>query len=113
MPDKQDRYRKRKSEQGLKRVEVLVPAAFSAHLKAYARALRDAHKFGAEPPLFDGIRALSTNTAQPQGQNASSMTLKRDEVEKEQIQSNTMERPRKSEKSKNTRPDFSKGLLDE
>ena len=55
MIDKQDRYRKRKSEQGFQRVEVLIPEALAPLLKAYARALRDAHSLGVEPPLFDGM----------------------------------------------------------
>lgn len=55
MPDKQDRYRKRKGEQGFQRVEVLVPREMTGHLKAYARALRDAHTLRLDPPLFDGM----------------------------------------------------------
>lgn len=55
MTSKQDRYRKRKAEQGFQRVEVLVPEVLAPHLKAYARALRDTHALGTAPPLFDGM----------------------------------------------------------
>lgn len=56
MADKQNRYRQRKTDQGLKRVEVLVPSGSVPHLKAYARALRDASQLGFAAPLFDGLR---------------------------------------------------------
>lgn len=55
MPDKQDRYRKRKAEQGFQRIELLVPEAAAPYLKAYARALRDAHSLGLALPLFEGM----------------------------------------------------------
>ena len=55
VPDKQSRYRKRQTEQGLHRIEVLVPSESIDHLKAYARALRDAHRLGARFPSFDGM----------------------------------------------------------
>ena len=62
MSDKQSRYRKHKVEQGFQRVEVLVPAGATTHLKAYARALRDAHRLGARFPSFDGMPATSDGT---------------------------------------------------
>jgi hypothetical protein len=55
MPDKQSRYRQRQAAQDFRRIEVLVPAEGVAHLKAYARALRDAHLLGARIPSFDGM----------------------------------------------------------
>jgi len=55
MPDKQSLYRKRQAKQGFHRIEVRVPAEGVAHLKAYARALRDAHRLGARIPSFDGM----------------------------------------------------------
>lgn len=58
MPQKQERYRNKKVEQGFRRVELLVPAVATDHLKAYARALRDAHTLGLELPLFEGMVAV-------------------------------------------------------
>jgi len=55
MTDKQGRYRQRKIDQGLKRVEVLVPSESVPYLKAYARALRDAHQLGLITPSFEGM----------------------------------------------------------
>jgi hypothetical protein len=65
MADKQNRYRQRKTDQGLKRVEVLVPSESVPHLKAYARALRDASQLGLIPPTFEGM----TRKASPQFQH--------------------------------------------
>ena len=62
MSDKQSRYRKHKAEQGFHRVEVLVPEEAATHLKAYARALRDAHRLGARFPSFDGMPPASDGT---------------------------------------------------
>jgi hypothetical protein len=55
VPDKQHRYRNRKLQQGFSRVEVLVPSESIGHMKAYARALRDAHSLGSAFPLFEGM----------------------------------------------------------
>ena len=96
MSDKQNRYRTRKSEQGIQRVEVLIPKALAPLLKAYARALRDAHSLGMEPPLFDGMNgrpAPQEIAPAPSGSIASHQNS------------------RPNEKPKEKKPDFSKGLF--
>lgn len=118
MPDKQDRYRKRKAEQGLYRVEVLIPQDAVPLLKAYARALRDAHSLGLDAPLFDGMErrpddrptgaanAQHAPTAHAGGtSNATGTRMVR--LEANADLQNIRSAPDKM------RPDFSKGLLDE
>ena len=91
MADKQDRYRQRKTDQGFKRVEVLVPFESIPYLKAYARALRDAHELGLERPLFQSM-----------GQRR----------EQEHVSINQPENKSREIHEINKRPDFSGGLLD-
>lgn len=116
MPDKQERYRKRNAEQGLQRVEVIVPEELAPYLKAYARALRDARALGLEPPLFEGLLPASTQPT-PQADTAKfSQTAQQhsapEHVETEPLTA-TPSRQRKPEKTVMPRPDFSKGLFDE
>lgn len=115
MPDKQDRYRKRKTEQGLQRVEVLVPGELVPHLKAYARALRDTHALGAEPPLFDGMWRAARGLPQPMDLDAASTLRKNEGLEQDHSKGlhPTMPQPRQTAGTAKTRPDFSKGLLDD
>ena len=112
MPDKQDRYRKRKTEQGFQRVEVLVPDALTAHLKSYARALRDAHALGLDPPLFDGMkRATSASADLSSSTSAQPAELP---ASKPVASARPAAQPARSATVKSKqRPDFSKGLLDE
>lgn len=115
MPDKQERYRKRNAEQGLQRVEVIVPEALAPYLKAYARALRDAHALGLEPPLFEGMR--SNTRPDPQAATAKFSQAAQQHSVAEHVQTEPLTalqtRQRKSDKAIKPRPDFSKGLLDE
>ena len=104
MSDKQGRYRKHKAEQGFHRVEVLVPAESVEHLKAYVRALRDAHRLGSAIPLFEGMtpgrsphRVYSTNIQSTPPPVADARPLSAD--------------PSKSKPRRPTRPDFSRGIL--
>ncbi len=115
MPDKQDRYRKRKAEQGFQRVEVLVPEALAPHLKAYARALRDAHTLGLEPPLFDGMGSSAREILQPVEPSTALTEQKRELEEHDQPKPPApAARPaREVAGATKPRPDFSKGLLDE
>lgn len=103
MPGKQDRYRKRKAEQGFQRIELLVPEAAAPYLKAYARALRDAHALGLEPPLFDGMR-LSTDEVPPPPVVSSSLPdkIKHDKAEQGQSKQGAAEshKIRRAEKSR-------------
>ena len=116
MPDKQDRYRKRKAKQGFQRVEVLIPKDTAPLLKAYARALSDAHSLGLDLPLFDGMgrqadkrpggATLEEQAPKPPAHNTKSAPGKR------------VTQPTESAQSKNpkssparARPDFSGGLL--
>ena len=108
MADKQDRYRKRKSEQGFQRVEVLIPHDTAPLLKAYARALRDAHNLGLEPPLFDGMARTAPaqeDRARPTPAEPSTPTIAPVKPTARGTGLNTVEAKQ--------RPDFSKGLLDE
>lgn len=118
MPDKQDRYRKRKADQGLYRVEVLIPQDDVPLLKAYARALRDAHSLGLDAPLFDGMEhrldgrptgATSVRHAPtPRAGGTSNAAITRTAKLKANADlQNIRNVPDKK------RPDFSKGLLDE
>lgn len=115
MPDKQDRYRKRNAAQGLQRVEVIVPEALAPYLKAYARALRDAHALGLEPPLFEGMRSNTRVDPQPATEKFSQKAQRHSATEHVQTDPLTAppSPPRKPEKTAMPRPDFSKGLLDE
>lgn len=118
MPDKQERYRKRKSEQGFKRVEVLVPHSSAPLLKAYARALRDAHALGLEGPLFNGMEGRAghrTAGAEPARQTSKSHASN---IEGTALTGSATPDTNAGAKSKRSvpdkpRPDFSKGLLDE
>lgn len=118
MPDKQDRYRKRKSEQGLKRVEVLIPHDTAPLLKAYARALRDAHALGLEAPLFNGMEGRSDHRMAGAEPTPETQKLRANETEGtartrfKATEANTGPKRKKSAPDK-MRPDFSKGLLDE
>lgn len=112
MPAKQERYRKRKADQGFQRVELLVPEELVSHLKAYARALRDAHALGLAAPLFDGMRALSQSPEQepppasaPMGDGDRSRL-----IPPAQLKADVSDRERQQ---RARRPDFSRGLLDE
>lgn len=118
MLDKQDRYRKRKTEQGLHRVEVLIPQGAVPLLKAYARALRDAHSLGLDAPLFDGMEyrtdhrptgaATTRHAPKPRtGDTANAIGTRTATLE-----ANADRRSKKCTPDK-VRPDFSKGLLDE
>tara|TARA_R110000850_G_scaffold20172_2_gene60185 strand:+ start:3831 stop:4178 length:348 start_codon:yes stop_codon:yes gene_type:complete len=115
MADKQDRYRKRKSEQGFQRVEVLVPEVAAPHLKAYARALRDAHALGLEPPLFEGMGSSARKI--PEAIMSSTTSAAQEYESKVNDQpvrpTPTVAAPRKDTREVNPRPDFSKGLLDD
>lgn len=114
MPDKQDRYRERKTEQGFRRVEVIVPEELISHLKAYARALRDTHALGALPPLFDGMGSRSQNILLPVEKNIQTTA--------EEIEQTNQDHPdpspsrtaqtRKIVRPTKPKPDFSGGLLD-
>lgn len=114
MADKQDRYRKRKAEQGFQRVEVLVPEDMAMHLKGYARALRDAHTLGLDPPLFEGMRNRSRNILPSVEQNIQPTEEQLGEANQDQpvtlpskpAQTHKTTRPTKP------KPDFSGGLLD-
>lgn len=106
MPAKQDRYRQRKEEQGFQRVEVIVPSETAAYLKAYARALRDAHQLGLEPPLFAGLHRAA--------EIAISSELPETPLDREPPQGRSDHvalKPTAPPVKK--RPDFSKGLLDD
>lgn len=96
MSDKQGRYRKHKAEQGFHRVEVLVPEEAAEHLKAYARALRDAHKLGLALPLFDN---LARHRGKPAAPSSPAMVTQAPQDVK------------KSGNSSPVRPDFSGGIL--
>lgn len=115
MPDKQDRYRKRNAQQGLQRVEVIVPEALAPYLKAYARALRDAQALGLEPPLFEGMRSNTRPDSKADTAKFSQTAQQHSAAEHEQTEPLTAppSRQRKSDKTAMPRPDFSKGLLDE
>lgn len=117
MPDKQNRYRERKAEQGLQRVEVLIPQDAAPLLKAYARALRDAYSLGMDAPLFNGMahnndRPIDNATARQTLKPNTGDTTKTPEMRtaKRGIKA---ERQTKPTPKKKLRPDFSKGLLDE
>lgn len=114
MPDKQDRYRKRKSEQGLKRVEVLVPEAMAIHLKAYARALRDAHALDLEPPLFEGMGSSARQISEAIESNTVSTAQKNERVGQDHPRHPTpkVAAPRNVTGETKPRPDFSGGLLE-
>ena len=103
MPDKQDRYRKRKEEQGFQRIELLVPRMAAPYLKAYARALRDAHALGFEPPLFEGLSQTKSTTREPFAPKQSSNIPTQDSVSSKSDERTSKIKPR---------PDFSSGLLD-
>ena len=118
MADKQDRYRKRKNEQGFRRVEVLIPQDAIPLLKAYARALRDAHSLALDAPLFDGMErrdgdrpigaANARHTPKPRvGHTANAAGTRTARLEANADLQNKKSAPDK------VRPDFSKGLLDE
>ena len=113
MPDKQERYRKRNAAQGLQRVEVIVPEALAPYLKAYARALRDAHALGMEPPLFDGLRSNTRPARQDDTAEFSQAAQQHSVAEHVQCEPLTapLIRQRKSDLATKPRPDFSKGLL--
>ena len=98
MPEKQERYRNKKVEQGFRRVELLVPAVATDHLKAYARALRDADMLGLELPLFNGMATMPRH-APPQ----------RPSPLRETVVSKPDAPNRKPQAQK--KPDFSGGLL--
>lgn len=118
MPDKQERYRKRNAAQGLQRVEVIVPEALAPYLKAYARALRDAHSLGLDTPLFDGMgrniddRLICSTTAQLKVKPHAGDTTKAPERRAAKLEIGG-KRQSKPTPTKKVRPDFSKGLLDE
>ncbi len=104
MSDKQSRYRKHKVEQGFQRVEVLVPSESVEYLKAYARALRDAHRLGSALPLFEGMmpgrsphQVYSANTQSTPPPMAEARPLPAG--------------PSKSKPRRPTKPDFSRGIL--
>jgi hypothetical protein len=101
MPDKQERYRNRQTDQGLKRVEVLVPIKMAAHLKAYARALRDAHQLCVDPPLFEGMARVAAIQILPQEAVPTTKTNARDIESDTTTQNNT------------NRPNFSKGIFND
>lgn len=106
MSDKQDRYRERKEGQGFQRVEVLVPSTMAGLLKAYARALRDAHALELDPPLFGGMGR--TNTASTPTEASTENELS------DQVAHPLADRRHapNARNPKTNRPDFSKGLLD-
>lgn len=118
MPDKQDRYRERKNAQGFQRVEVLIPQDAAPLLKAYARALRDAHSLGLDTPLFDGMgrntddRLIGSATARPTVKPRAGDTTKAPEMRTAKLEIDG-EHQSKPTPTKKVRPDFSKGLLDE
>lgn len=116
MLDKQDRYRKRKSQQGFQRVEVLVPEAAVPLIKAYARALRDAHSLGLDAPLFDGMGRQADK--RPGGATLEEQAPKPPAQNTKPAPGERVTQPAKSAQSKNpessparARPDFSTGLL--
>lgn len=115
MPDKQDRYRKRKSDQGFQRVEVLVPEDMATHLKAYARALRDAHALGLEPPLFDGMRMFSRDAPHRADHDMAAASREHEQAERPQPNAPqpSATSARKTTRATKPRPDFSGGLIDE
>lgn len=113
MPDKQERYRKRNAAQGLQRVEVIVPEALAPYLKAYARALRDAHALDMEPPLFEGMRVSLQKAPWSEAQPPSSAAQQDEHTVREKTQSDTAAPVRKLLGAAKTKPDFTKGLLDE
>ena len=96
MSNKQSRYRKHKAEQGFQRVEVLVPEEATEHLKAYARALRDAHKLGLALPLFDNLARHRDKPAAPSSPA---------------VVTHAPQDVKKGDKSTPVRPDFSGGIL--
>ena len=96
MSDKQSRYRKHKAEQGFQRVEILVPEEAAEHLKAYARALRDAHKLGLALPLFDNLARHRGKPAAPSSPA---------------VVTHAPQDVKKGGNSTPVRPDFSGGLL--
>lgn len=109
MPDKQDRYRKRKAEQGFQRIELLVPEAAAPYLKAYARALRDAHALGLELPLFEEISLSKRHTSHPVGYGTAPET--RDQPKPRAPTANPV---RNTTGAATPRPDFDeRGFLDE
>lgn len=115
MPDKQKRYRKRKSEQGFQRVEVLVPEEAVPLLKAYARALRDAHSLGLDAPLFDGMgrqanRHQGGTTEKPPTTPRARDTSWAPGEQATQPTHSPQNKNRRSAHEK-PRPDFSSGLL--
>lgn len=119
MPDKQERYRKRKSEQGFQRVEVNVPKDTAPLLKAYARALRDAHSLDLDAPLFDGMKRqiddCPLGTAVEEHDHRSSSARNATPLPGDRIaqpEDGTKNRSRKKSPLK-PRPDFSRGLLDD
>lgn len=109
MADKQDRYRKRKVEQGFQRVEVLVPETMAIHLKAYARALRDAYALELEPPLFEGMGTSDRKLTQAIVSN----TMSGERQDQPVRPTPTAAALRKVTEETKPRPDFSNGLLDE
>lgn len=116
MPDKQERYRKRKSQQGFQRVEVLVPEAAVPLLKAYARTLRDAHSLGLDAPLFDGMKRQtdrrSGGTTEKPATNQRALTRSAPKTHAAQPEDSAQNKNQRSTPEK-AQPDFSKGLLDE
>lgn len=118
MPNKQDRYRERKTEQGFQRVELLIPQGAAPLLKAYARALRDAHSLGLDTPLFDGMgrniddRQIGFATARQTVKPRAGDTTKTAEIRTAKLEIDG-EHQSKPTPMKKVRPDFSKGLLDE
>lgn len=114
MPDKQDRYRQRKNEQGFRRVEVIVPEELVSYLKAYARALRDTHAFGVEPPLFDGLGNRSRSIMPSVEQNIQPTAEEIDEAHQDQPDTSPPPKApsRKTNGPTKPKPDFSGGLLD-
>lgn len=111
MPDKQERYRKRKSEQGFQRVEFLIPQEATPLLKAYARALRDAHALGLEPPLFDGMRAPVRDAPQTEMASAGKGHGNAERPQPNASQSFATSSHKTTRVTK-PRPDFSGGLID-
>ena len=103
MPDKQSRYRNRQAEQGLQRIELLVPSACIGHLKAYARALRDAHRLGARFPSFNGMPFTPDDTPR---HNPVAPPAKPD-----QTHGTPQPRPSRGRQGVQKKPDFSGGLF--
>lgn len=117
MPGKQERYRKRKSEQGFQRVEVLIPHEAAPLIKAYARALRDAHTLGLDAPLFDGMG--HSMSGRPDEARAEKQLPLKKHNHNHNAQTNSpktlaphTQRKNDKKSSPRKRPDFSKGLLD-